>query len=93
MVTTSILSEEMEKLGSRISDDLKNTLVSLDGSLKDIETGTLIKIPTDAGYVKLYKSLKQLQISLYLIDSIQEEMDLYDSEEAQVLNMSKSDKL
>lgn len=50
---TSTLSEELEKLGNRISEDLTSTLVGFDGSLKDIDNGTLIKIPMAAGYVTL----------------------------------------
>ncbi len=53
---TTVLAEEMEKLSARISDELTSALVSWSGSLMDIANGTLIKIPMDAGYVKLYKS-------------------------------------
>lgn len=51
-----VLSEEMEKLSNRISDDVMSTLVNLSGNQKVIECGTHIKIPTDAGYASYYKS-------------------------------------
>ncbi len=95
----SILSEELEKLGSRISDDLKNTLVSLDGNLKDIDNGTHIKIPMDAGFVKAYRSLNSLSLTVYMTDSLsqdpQAESELYDEylDNEADLNTTKSDKL
>lgn len=69
-----ILSEEMEKLLNRISDDLTSTLVNLDGSLKGIDSGTRIKIPTDVGYVNCYKSANNLEITVWLKESIQDEI-------------------
>ncbi len=53
----TVLTEEMEKLSSRISDELTSALVNWSGNLMDIDNGTLIKIPMDAGYVKCYKSV------------------------------------
>ncbi len=79
---TQTLFEEMTKLLDRISNDLTSTLISLDGNLKDIECGTLIKIPTDAGYVKCYKSATSLEIQLYLRDMIVQQpqaIDEYDT--------------
>ncbi len=68
---TQQLCEEMEKLSSRISEVLKSTLVSLSGSLKDIECGTHIKIPTDVGYVNYYKSVENTEtITVYLKDQL-----------------------
>ncbi len=64
------LSEEMEKLLGRISSDLLNVLVELSGSQKAIGSGTLIKIPTDVGYVKLFKSPEHLQISVWLMEQM-----------------------
>ena len=80
-LVTSILSEEMEKLGSRIMDDLKNTLVGLDGNLKDIAYGTLIKIPQGAGYVTLScsekpYSKKSLEIKVWMSESLLEEQEV-----------------
>lgn len=69
----SILSEEMEKLLSRTLDDLVSTLVNLSGSLKDIECGTHIKIPTDAGFVSYYKSAENFStLTLNLREKISE---------------------
>ena len=72
-IETSILSEEMEKLLSRTSDDLMQTLVNLSGSLTDIACGTHIKIPTDAGFVSYYKSADNFStLTLNLREKIQE---------------------
>ncbi len=82
--TTSTLSEELEKLLNRISDDLASTLVNLDGSLKDIDNGTHIRIPTDAGYVNCYKSVNSLEISIWLKDKltqIQENLENYNQDD------------
>ncbi len=66
-----VLSEEMEKLLARISEDLTSTLVNLSGSQKDIECGTHIKIPSDVGYVNYYKSADNIEnISIYLKNQI-----------------------
>jgi len=64
-LTISTLSEELVKLMDRISNDCRSLLVELDGSLKDIEVGTLIKIPLDVGYVKFYKSQNYSEISVW----------------------------
>ncbi len=61
------LTSEMEKLSARISEDLMSTLVNLSGSLTDIECGTHIKIPMDAGYVSYYKSVDNFEnLTLFL---------------------------
>ncbi len=66
------LAEEMEKLSARIQEDVTSTLVSLSGSLKDIECGTHIKIPTGAGYVSYYKSQENSETVLcYLRETLQ----------------------
>ena len=64
--TYPTLSEEMEKLLNRTSEDLMSTLVNLSGSLKDIECGTRIKIPIPAGFVSCYKLDDALEMSLWL---------------------------
>ncbi len=66
------LSEEMEKLSSRISDELTSALVNWSGNLTDIECGTLIKIPMDAGYVKLYKSSDSWSLSCWYSQNLTE---------------------
>ncbi len=60
----------MEKLLDRTATDLLSTLVNLSGSLKDTAYGTHIKIPTDAGYVKFYKSADSWNLSLWLSQNL-----------------------
>ncbi len=62
----------MAKLLDRTVNDLMSTLVNLSGSLKDIECGTRIKIPTRAGYVNFYKSVESCEISLWLKEMMME---------------------
>ncbi len=72
----------MEKLSNRISEDVTSTLVNLSGSLKDIECGTHIKIPTVAGYVNYYKLSEQSEtLTVWMKQQImqnQTEIDLED---------------
>ncbi len=68
--TTQILTEEMEKLLAIISQEFQNTLVNLSGSLKDIECGTRIRIPTPVGYVSCYKSEEALKLSCWISDEV-----------------------
>ena len=63
---TPVLSEELAKLLDRTLNDFMSTLVNLSGSQMDISVGTLIKIPMDAGYVKLFKSADSLKMSLWI---------------------------
>ncbi len=72
---TLVLYEEMEKLLDRTATDLLSTLVNLSGSLKDIAYGTHIKIPTDAGYVKFYKSHDSWNLSCWLSQNLQEKTE------------------
>ncbi len=65
-LTTSILTLELEKLGTRILNDLENFLVESDGNLKDIAPGTLIKIPLGAGYVSFWISAIDCSTTLKL---------------------------
>ncbi len=81
--TISTLSAELEKLLTRISNDLVNTLVNLDGSLKDIGSGTHIKIPMDVGFVNYYRLPKSCEITIYLkerlVEKETEALDLYNT--------------
>jgi hypothetical protein len=63
---TPVLSEELEKLLDRTLNDFMNTLLNLSGNQMDISVGTLIKIPMDVGYVKLFKSADSLKMSLWI---------------------------
>ena len=83
--TISTLSEELAKLLDRISTDLESTLVSLDGSLKDIGNGTHIKIPTGAGYVNFFKSQNNYEISIWL----KEKLEIY--MESMTTSLNKDD--
>ncbi len=71
---TLVLYEEIQKLLDRISTDLLSTLVNLSGKVKDIGNGTHIKIPTDAGYVKFYKSADCWSLNVWLSHSLLETM-------------------
>ncbi len=65
-----ILTEQMESLLTNGYQEFLNTLVNLSGSLKDIECGTHIKIPIPAGYVSCYKSEDNLKLSLWISDTV-----------------------
>ncbi len=65
-----MLSEEIASFLDRTLNDLMSTLVNLSGSLKDIECGTRIRIPTRAGYVNFYKSVESYEMSLWLKESM-----------------------
>ncbi len=70
--TTSMLTLELEKLGARTLNDLENFLVELDGNLKDISPGTLIKIPQGAGYVSCWISQTgSVTIRLWLTETME----------------------
>jgi len=60
----------MEKLGVRMLEGLESFLVELDGSLKDIDNGTLIKIPLGAGYVKFWISAIDCSMTIWLQESM-----------------------
>ncbi len=63
----------MEKLGNRMLADLENFLVELDGNLKDIDSGTLIKIPLGAGYVKFWISAIDYSTTIWLSETVTKE--------------------
>ncbi len=85
---TQTLTEEMEKLSSRIMDDLTSTIVNLSGSLKDIECGTHIRIPMGAGYVNYYKSQEAESITFWLKEAI---VSTYRKENQTNLNYDEED--
>ncbi len=68
------LTEEMEKLSNRISDELTSALVNWSGNLRDIDNGTLIKIPMDAGYVKLFKSSDAWSLNCWYSQNLTEKI-------------------
>jgi len=69
------LSELLEKYYSIISSDLMNISKNLDGNLKDIGSGTRIKIPTDVGYVNFFKSQNSFEITCWMKLEIQERLE------------------
>ncbi len=73
METISTLSESMEKYSDLTLNDFQNMCKNLDGSLKDIVSGTHIRIPTDVGYVNFYKSQNSFEITVWMKLLIQEE--------------------
>lgn len=64
------LYEETEKLGSRILDECQSFLVELSGSQKDIDNGTLIRIPMGAGYVKFSKSAESWKLNCWINEEL-----------------------
>ncbi len=88
----STLSELMERHFKHTSSDFMNMCKSLDGSLKDIGSGTHIKIPTDAGYVNFYRSVNSYEITLWMKLNIQDNLQIK-TEHSQQLNNTKSDEL
>ncbi len=65
---------------------------NLDGNLKDIDSGTHIKIPTDAGYVNFYRSANSFEITAWMKLIIQDNLQIK-LEMQQQLNNTKSDEL
>ena len=81
-----VLSVEMEKLLDRTLNDFMSTLVNLSGSQMDISVGTLIKIPMDAGYVKLFKSADSLKMSLWISNELLTDKSLNKALQTQTQN-------
>ncbi len=69
-LTTSMLTLEVEKVGTRMLEDLESFLVELDGNLKDISPGTHIRIPLGAGYVNCWISATDCSMTAYLKESM-----------------------
>ncbi len=65
---------------------------NLDGNLKDIGSGTHIKIPTDVGYVNFYRSVNSFEITVWMKSNIQDNLKIK-SEHAERLNLTKSEEL
>ena len=81
---TPLLLEETQSRMRNILNDLERLSQNLNGSQKDIECGTLIKIHTDAGYVSCSKAAdnSSLTISCYFKNTWnQENLDLNHDEE------------
>ncbi len=65
---------------------------SLDGNLKDIGSGTHIKIPTDVGYVNFYRLQNSFEITAWMKLNIQDNQRIK-MEHTQNLLKTKSDEL
>jgi len=89
---TSTLSEFLEKTLNNISIEWQNTLRNLDGNLKDIGSGTHIKILMDAGYVNFYRLANSFEITVWIKSNIQDNLKIK-QEHQETLNKTKSDKL
>ncbi len=72
MEKISTLSEYLASQSNRILREFLNMSRSLDGSQKDIDSGTHIKIPMDVGYVNYYKSLNSFEITVWMKLEIQQ---------------------
>ncbi len=62
---------------------------NLDGNLRDIGSGTHIKIPTDVGYVNFYRSQNSYEITAWMKLTIQDNLKIA----LEHSNNTKSDKL
>ncbi len=67
---TQVIFEAMENFFNHMQTEWLLLLKNLSGNLKDIECGTLIKIPTDAGYVSYYRSAEAAKVSLWMSDEL-----------------------
>ncbi len=67
---TQVIFEAMENFYNHMQTEWLLLLKNLSGNLKAIECGTLIKIPTDAGYASYYRSQEGAKITLWMQDEI-----------------------
>lgn len=61
---TPLLLEETQSRMRNILNDLEKLSQNLNGSQMDIDSGTLIKIHTDAGYVSCSKAADNLSLTV-----------------------------
>ncbi len=90
--TISTLSVLLEKYSLITWNEFMSMCKNLDGNLKDIGSGTHIKIPTDAGYVNFYRSANSYEITVWMKLSIQDNLQIK-TDHTEQLNSAKSDKL
>ncbi len=76
MERISTLSELLKKTLLSTSLEWANMSKSLDGNLKDIDSGTHIKIPTGAGYVNFYRSVNSYEITAWMKLIIQDNLKI-----------------
>ncbi len=89
MEKISTLSERLGKTLQITSTEWENMLKSLDGNLKDIGSGTHIKIPMDVGYVNFYRSQNSYEITVWMKYLIQDNLKIA----LEHSNNTKSDEL
>ncbi len=76
METISTLSESLMKTLLLTSIEWGNMCKSYDGNLKDIGSGTHIKIPTAAGYVNFYRLPNSYEITVWMKLTIQDNLKI-----------------
>ena len=89
METISTLSVLMVNFCRNILKECTSMSLSLDGNLKDIGSGTHIKIPTDVGYVNFYRSANSYEITAWMKLTVQDNLKIA----LEHSNNTKSDKL
>ncbi len=83
------MSELLKKTLQTTSNEWLSMSKSLDGNLKDIGSGTHIKIPMDAGYVNFYRSVNSYEITAWMKLTIQDNLKIA----LEHSNNTKSDQL
>ncbi len=89
METISTLSVSLLKTLVHTLNEWQSMSRNLDGNLKDIGSGTHIKIPMDAGYVNFYRSVNSYEITAWMKLTIQDNLKIA----LEHSNNTKSDKL
>ncbi len=70
------MSESLKKALLNTCLEWENTSKSLDGNLKDIGSGTHIKIPMDVGYVNFYRSQNSFEITVWMKLIVQDNLKI-----------------
>jgi len=83
------LSESLKRTLLLTSIEWGNMCKNLDGNLKDIGSGTHIKIPTDVGYVNFYRSQNSYEITVWTKLTVQDNLKIA----LEHSNNTKSDEL
>ncbi len=92
METISTLSGRLENYSKNTLNAFTSMCRNLDGNLKDIGSGTHIKIPTDVGYVNYYRSANSYEITVWMKLNIQDNLQIK-TEHQLLLNKTKSTEL
>ncbi len=92
METILTLNAHLARALNRISQEFMSMSKNLDGNLKDIVSGTHIKIHTDAGYVNFYRSQNSFEITAWMKSNIQDNLKIKEEHTIDLYN-TKSDEL